>query len=755
MSIMLRLQSAALAAAGLILLCLPANAQEEVVQTLETVVVHSVNTVLEMEFVAEKVTPTDIIGASFTTCESTAINGIYCLDGNLVRNWPDPEDELQVDTVVDCTDPALGLDGKPGACSGMTVDSTGGVWISGRKKGNSYSLFKIVRKPVNSGCTADPGLLTLTQDYCAAEVVTGRKALVSLSSIDGTVGASFEHGKGILALEDKDQAVFFPQNDPQNDSPFVIASGKQDWGLVGNESIQSVAVLPFPVGSVDNFVVAATDAGRVLAADAEGSASAFQVYNIPAGAEQCDSNASLYGIRASSQSGLAYVTDRQFCEVIALQPVQSGSTFELNKLAALSTATESGPNAPVGPSVAPGTNVDLDDCDPGPCTLIQGEDGVGATLANVSLVDNSNSDMTLFQIKNIPDCRYIPQECHDLLGLPGGADPVADLIQAGVIVNLDSSSMDNPAAQLLNVTLLLPLEITDLFADSGELPPMLISRQYRGQNQNDYRFEGLFGVPEDGVVFNDTFDGEFFVDVLTGSDDVLDCQQTWPAATPIESILAWDIVTTVSERVRTISDPHIGAALDAGNPDQEQFVDTLTNVGCGSSKTAGTRWSLKPYNLEVTPCTFNPNYPDVWQGDCDDDGIGTADDAVMAKLLLQLYDDLGEALNQLACDNVDGQSQPPLSAPSCSGLNDQWANGKDKLDKCWSATQQPKQSAGAQNCQSFATQLDGFRTMLAGVTPQEDPENRVSELKARAATIFHVYQDRFLPSVPSGGYSEP
>lgn len=724
-------------------------------QTLDTVVVHSVDAVLEMAFVDPPPVPnftnTGIVGSAFTACERTAINGIYCLDGNVLRNWPDRE--APSDTVVDCTDPVLGLDaGKPGACAGMTVESTGAVWISGRKKGNSYSLFRAVKQNAMPTICSSGAPLALT-NYCVAEIVTGRKALVSLSSIDGTVGANFEHSKGILALEQGNQAVFFPQPG----SPFVIASGKQDWNLVGNESIQSVAVLPFPVGDVDNFVVATTTAGRVLAVEAEGDAGAFVVYNIPANrgmTSQCDFNTPLYGIRASSQSGLAYVTDRQFCQVTALQPVSaSGNTFQLTKVPpALSTDAGSETHPPVGPSVAPGINIDLEDCDPGPCTLVLDQDGnAAATLANVSLA-SAESNMTLFQIKNIPDCRYIPDVCLELLG---GTD-LEDLIEAGVIVNLDSLSTDNPAAQLFNVTPLLPIEITDLFADSGGLPPMLISRQYRGQWLNGSRFEALFGMTEDGVIFDDTFDGEFDITGLTGSE--LGCEPTWPPATPIASILAWDIVTTVSERVRTFDDPYIGDALqDQGDP--PQFVDTLTNSDCGSSKTAGTRWSLKPYNLEVTPCTFNPDpNDDVWAGDgsCPAGAMGTADDAVMAKLLLQLYDDLGEALNQLACDNVDGQSQPPLSGSSCSALNDQWANGKDKLDKCWAATQQPKQSAGEQNCQSFVTQLNGFSTLLSGVTPQgTDPANRISELKARLATIFHVYEDRFVPSIPSGGFMEP
>jgi hypothetical protein len=33
-----------------------------------------------------------------------------------------------------------------------------------------------------------------------------------------------------------------------------------------------------------------------------------------------------------------------------------------------------------------------------------------------------------------------------------------------------------------------------------------------------------------------------------------------------------------------------------------------------------------------------------------------------------------------------------------------------------------------------------------------DPANRIGELKARVAVIFHVFEDHFLLSVPPGGF---
>ncbi|HZD52553.1 MAG TPA: hypothetical protein VE175_05860, partial [Woeseiaceae bacterium] len=162
---------------------LSANGRAEVSQILDSVNTHSNTAVLEMQFNdpsrTSDFTNTGILGTSFTTCERTAIDGIFCLDGNLLRHWPDSEDPTQFVDVIDCTDPSLGLDTKkPGACSGMTIESTGAVWFSGRKQGNAYSLFKAVEKSTTAPICPAGFPLTLT-DYCVDEVVSDRNELVS------------------------------------------------------------------------------------------------------------------------------------------------------------------------------------------------------------------------------------------------------------------------------------------------------------------------------------------------------------------------------------------------------------------------------------------------------------------------------------------------------------------------------------------------------------------------------------------------
>ncbi len=780
----------------LIVLVLDTNAssQELVIQTLDRVQVHSIDSVLEMEFSDPKratdFTNTGIAGSAFRACKLTALDGLYCLDGQFIRNWPDTEDPSDFNTVIDCDDPGLNLDARTTEpCTGLTVDSSGSLWIAGKNKRRTHSLIKSVKKSGTGSCP--PGFVPLTQsNYCADEVATGRPLLVDINSVDSEAAEEFPFGQGILGLEERKSAVFFPEGG----MPIVIASGKSAWNLVGNEQLLDIAMVQVAnaSGSIQSHVLVTTSIGRVLAINADGSGSAVEVFDIAANrvptSVQCDFTGAGYGIRASAKSGLVYVTDRQFCEVVALMPITNDSG-QLSHLAIaqepifdagvpvcqdslddptatppcpasgqamqnlrLSTSSGSATYPPEAPTVAPGIGIDLDDC-AGSCTLVVGSDGnVAASLSNVSLA-SQESGMTLFQIKNIPDCRYVPQVCRNLLG-------VQDLVAAGVILDLDSLSPGNPAAQLLNLTKLLPTEITDLFAAAGGLPDMLMSRQYRGQRNNDFTFEAFFGVTEDGVIFRDTFNGEFDVDALSGTE--LGCELNLPADSPLYTInegqpneetgtLNWDIVTTVSENFVTFTDPDL-------LPLSPQHVDTLSNNDCGSSRTIGSRWSLKPYNLEVTPCTWNGDPLDVWvtDGNCPVGAPETPDDAVLAKLLLSLYDDLGAALNQVACVDVDSAGGPPLSGSNCATLNAQWLNGKDKLDKCWSATQEPKQSSGDQNCQAFVSQLTGFRNTLAGVSAfGPDPANRRGELRARVEVIFHLYEERFTPSIPAAGFVEP
>jgi len=752
----------------------------ETVQTLDRVDVNGRSNVLEMDFAdparIDDFFDTGVTGSDFRACKLTALDGLYCLDGKVVKRWPTSFDDPNVSsddpqTIIDCTDSALQLDTrKADTCTALTVDLSGTIWLAGKnKKGPTFVLNRITKKP-SGPCTS--GVELGGGVYCSEVIASDKPLLIDLNSIDGDVAEAFPLGDGlggVLYLEARKTAVFQPDD---GSSSTVIANGRKGWGLDGNEQLQSIALWQSPDGT-ENQVLATTDRGRVLAVAVDENGDVGppdEVFNVVAGrsdrqsqdpvAAQCDFvNDPSYSVRTSSKSGLVYITDRQYCEVLALgddpdvsgfslinaqEPVSVGSATPTMDLT-LSTVDGSGTFPPEGSTIAPGIGIDLNDC-AGLCTLIAGDDGAAAaTLENVELLDpDGPSGLTLFQIKNIPDCRYVPSVCEALLG-------TTDL--SNVVISLDSSDPNNPGAQLLNITPLLPTEITDLF-EAGELPPMYMSHRWRGQKIRidedlnvlpPFRFEAFFGRTEDGVIFRSTFDGEFDVFALAGSN--LGCQSTFPAETPAGEILQWDTVTTVSERY-------------VSNTGTYEHTDTLINVDCGSSRTIDNRWSLKPYNTEITPCTWTNDPAAVWSsdGNCNvpDPGNEIVDDAVFAKLLLTLYDDLGDAIDDLGCLDADGNGTAPLSASVCGNAQSQWANGLDKLEKCWDATQQPKQSSGDQNCQAFVSQLSGLTSTLAGATSSGlDQANRVGELQARIAVVTHVYEDRFVPSIPDNGFCEP
>jgi hypothetical protein len=186
-------------------------------------------------------------------------------------------------------------------------------------------------------------------------------------------------------------------------------------------------------------------------------------------------------------------------------------------------------------------------------------------------------------------------------------------------------------------------------------------------------------------------------------------------------------------------------------------VDVLLNTDCGSSKIKSMGFSLFSYNLEVTPDTYLPGRT----VDADGDGnpeIVKDNDAVFARLVEKLYADLDYVARHYACNTVPGSNVLyPISTTKCGTLLSALDNAGDKLGKCIDATYQPKQSASNQNCQSFLQQIDGFSQALAAQDPGpvgSDPANRVGELDVRYSVLMHVFDTRFVPSIPNGGFCE-
>lgn len=709
-------------------------------QTLDRVAAFSSNAVIEMTFNdanrARDFIDLGIAGSRFTDCKLTATDGLFCLDGKILRHWRNTGDPQTFVDELSCDDPALGLDSKKSnTCTAMTVDLTGAIWLAG-KNANSHSLIKVIARGL--ACPDNSWVVLAGGSYCAKPMYTGRPLLVDIGVVDGELGFRFKPcpscatQSGVLGLEERKTAVFFPDPKPSGSSaPIVLASGKE-WGLIGNEQLLSGALLQLPQGSVvGNFVLATTTRGRVLAKQTDQPGAVFEAFDITAArsptSAQCDAGTQQYGVRTSTKSGTVYLTDRNYCQVLAL--VADATPFTRLVLApttpALATTDAFATVPPIGPTLAPGISVDLQNCSES-CPLLSNTTGVtAASLVGIKLAAGSKSGITLFQIKGIPDCRYANE--------PGFSASLKTLCDSTAGVIIDPDQVGIPAAQRLNVTPLLPKEVTQLFDNSGVppkgLPPLLISRQYRAQSRTNFVFDAFFVVSEAGVRFTDTFVVEFDVPVLEDVPESLGCL-------PVPGDLrAWDVMTTVSETYKTLDGQH---------------VDMLTNIGCRNpTKTSGDRLSLLPYNLEITPDTYASTsvstVPVVTFGN----------DAIFARLVQSLYADLDYVRRELACKQVDpiaNGGSAPIAASVCGLLADTWSNGKQKLDKCIDAAFQPKQSASNENCQAFVSQLTNYRASLPVTPSLSDVANRIGELKVRADVIRHVFDTRFLPSIPTGGF---
>ena len=621
----------------------------QTIQTLDRVDVYNKSKVLEMEFddpgrtfdfTALDITPATAAG--FVACQVTANQALYCIDGKDVRYWPQPAQVAAPNTtgslLFSCTDAALGLNGastKP--CTALTVDLSSSIWLAGMKGDGTYSLFKLVAKV--GSCPASPWFALQGAAYCAREYASGRRLLSDIVAIDGDVGAAFTgpggvKGPGVLAIEQSPIDPILPADeflvttawfvaDPATVPPVVIARGSAAWGLTAGEFLQSVTLQQLPIaGESRNFVLAPTNKGRILAVDALGISPAFQVFDIVAErapvlpavtAPQCNFDTQRYGLRASTKSGRVYLTDRNYCQAVALESAPAvGKAFQLqnvqevrNNIIADLTFSTTAAYPPDADTIAPGVVVGLNTCGT-ECTLLSSPNGQpAARLSGVQLA-STQSGMTLFQVKDIPDCRWIPRAC------AGKSNVVVD--GRGDVVPLNDPRLGTWAANglYLNVTPLMPLEITTLFDSSGVppkgLPRMLISPQYRAQEQADFLFEALFGVTEAGVVFKETFTGEFDVQKLAGQE-LSNFNPAYPAyvkgcgrdyAENLKPNRRWDVVTTVSEKVVTAGGPD---SFD-GPPSLNHHVDTLVNTGCvNPTKVSGERWSMYAYNLEIAPNT--------------------------------------------------------------------------------------------------------------------------------------------------------
>jgi hypothetical protein len=479
---------------------------------------------------------------------------------------------------------------------------------------------------------------------------------------------------------------------------------------------------------------------------------------------KCNSLEQQYGMRASATTSIVYVSDRNYCQVLALEP-DAGFTTLVNVRVVtnniehdltLTTKDGRGTFAVIGLTVAPGIGIDLSDCVPtGPvvsatCTLINSKDGTpAATLTDVHLAANSATGATIFQVKDIPDCRYAQFFPNNNAGnakraicaTPPATTPnlVIDSSGNGVIVNADGSlASGNPAAMRLNVTPLLPDVVVKAFKASGLrtdglLPPLLISKQYRAQKRTGYLFEAMFVLPQKDVVYVDTFASEFKVPELEGTSRAYNYCDNSSADPARWNPNKWDIATRVSEQYESVD---------------HNYVDALTNVGCNSIRGGLQGMSLLPYDLQVNTDTWGKKFG----SSSSSPALTTDNDAVFARLVQSLVDDLGRVQNEQVCT-------PGLLTPNvCSTLSYRLSDAKHELnDECVVGSFLPvspytHQHPYYSDCLEAIERLEQFKAALPPATLLVDTANRLGELKVRVDVILHVFRDRFLPSVPVNGF---
>jgi len=389
--------------------------------------------------------------------------------------------------------------------------------------------------------------------------------------------------------------------------------------------------------------------------------------------------------------------------------------------------------------VAAQTIVDLQDCaDAAGCPVSTVDGTVAFSLSSVQAANATGSTEALVIPVQFPDCRYVPQACLDLLP-PVGDSAASDdaaralLIGLGVIRTLDPYGTHklNPATQVLNVTPLLPIEVTSLFDASGTppggLPRLEIGPRWRGQAVNDHRIDAFFFKTESGVVFTDAFDGLIDVSVLTGSE--LGC-----VAVPGD-LLAWDVITTVSEIAKSVGG---------------RYMDTPVNVGCQNpTKSKNSRLSLFSINLEPAPDTFGPTIKSSGAK------VTVNNDAVFARFVQSLWKDLGEVRSQYACKQADpapAGGAAPLPSTTCRKLASLWSIADFKVKLCVNSAFYATNYYQSWICGLAADYVAEFEALLPAAASGPDPYNRLGELKARVDVFQHVWDERFLRSLKPGGF---
>jgi hypothetical protein len=703
---------------------------------------------------------------TFRSCQNTGTQGLYCLDhdplagASRVLRWQNPDKVPTMQVEVTCAD--LGLVD----CTAITVDLAGHIFLAGQQvAGNatSYALYKLIERvgdpascPGQDGAEPDVAWITVgSGKYCARAYATNRPRIQDLVMVDGTQAAGFQgQGPGVLALEETKQVTFYADRQPLAAPVVFLPTSKWNNLFSGSETPQGISLLQVPTTNpVRNFILATTSTGRVLGYEIpwSGNKKAFYtgltldsttlaVTAPSVGAATCtaaapfDVSTSARTRRTFFSSGtcVAGYDPAVASNANAKVPVTFTKRFSLGVEAGFALA---------GVAVSPGIEIDFvrDRCIdplPGGCNLIGNDDNnntiPAAKFARIQLGSEA-SGWVMYQVTGIPDCRYLV--------------PKPAICTPATIV--DPTGSGDPVRQYLNVTPLLPPEVTQAVT----LPArMLVQPEYQARptsaGRAPYTFDALFGIPEVGLSYRDTFDGLFDVFDLMGS--ALGCGGGTLNANAT-SAPTWDVVVNISELAPTVGGP-IASTFPAGNPPAavpREFTSMLLNADCTNpTRLAGTRGSGFFYGLQRAPQARNAQGNWIWY------------DSTFAILMRSLARDFDANLYTYTCRNLDAPtgSPAPVDAATCNQLQKDWVVTYDKLRKCVDATDLPKNSAGSEACNSFETQFAPFKLKVNAVTLQldaPDPQNRVGELKARLAVLEYVYFTQFKTSLKRGGFTNP
>jgi len=200
-------------------------------------------------------------------------------------------------------------------------------------------------------------------------------------------------------------------------------------------------------------------------------------------------------------------------------------------------------------------------------------------------------------------------------------------------------------------------------------------------------------------------------------------------------LLAWDVITAVSETYQSIGG---------------RYIDTITNVGCRNpTKIQGTRLSLYPVNLEITPDTYAPTIKS-WKAQ-----VTVNNDAVFARLVQSLWNDVAASRRESACTTADptpANGGAPLSEALCQRLSELWGSADQKINECVRAAFLPTTPTAVAACNLARQRVVQYAAELPASPSGPDVANRLGEQKTRLATWLHVWDTRYIPSIQSQGF---